>query len=72
MLHLALNVPRVLESPGVTGNVYGRIRDAFLKVSTVENIVQHLVLNVPRVMEQGGVTGNANGTLRMAERQNAF
>ena len=66
MLHLALNVPRVMESSGVTGNVYGRIRDAFLKVSAVEAIVQHLVLNVPRVMEHPGVTGNANGRLRPA------
>ena len=66
MLHLALNVPRVMESPGVTGNVNGRLRHAFLKVSTVETIEQHLVLNVPRVMEHPGVTENANGRLRPA------
>ena len=66
VLHLALNVPRAMESSGVTENVNGRIRHAFLKVSTVETIVQHLVLNVPRVMEQAGVTGNANGRLRPA------
>ena len=49
MLHLALHVPRVMERAGVTGNVYGKIRDACLKVSAVEAIVQHLVLNVPRL-----------------------